>query len=339
MSAPELSRPSGVTPWLTGLVLLAALLGLGAILLPETSGLIDGLREAQLAVHGQLTAAVKAVQGDPKAGLWLMTISFAYGILHAAGPGHGKVVIATYLGAGTASLRRGIALSCAAALAQGLTAIALVIVATSVLEMGFRDTQGSANGFEIASYAMVTALGLWLMIRAIRSVLALTRASAPDVEHHSHHHGHHHQHQHHVTDQSCEACGHAHGPSRADLERDGGWAAMAGVVTSIGLRPCTGAILVLLISEALELRWAGIASALSMAAGTALTVSAMAALTVHARGLAVRLLQGAPGQTSGLARHLPLLGQLPMLIGGLAIAVLGASLTWAALSTPAHPLF
>ena len=338
MSAPEIDRRPGLSPWLTGLVLLAVLLGLGTVLLPETSGLIDGLREVQLAVHGKLTAAVKAVQGDPAAGLWLVAISFAYGALHAAGPGHGKVVIATYLGAGTTSLRRGIALSCAAALAQGLTAIGLVIVATSVLQMGFRDTQGSALGFEIASYATVTLLGLWLMIRAIRSLLSLTRGGGPGVEHlHNDHHGDHHHH-HNGTHDACETCGHVHGPSRADLER-GGWAAMAGVVTSIGLRPCTGAILVLLISEALDLRWAGIASALSMAAGTALTVSAMAALTVHARGLAVRLMEGVPGQTSGLARHLPLLARLPMLIGGLAIAVLGASLTWAALSTPAHPLF
>lgn len=335
MSAPEISRPSGVTPWLTGLVLLATLLGLGAILLPETSGLIDGLREAQLAVHEQLTAAVQAVQGDPGAGLWLMAISFAYGVLHAAGPGHGKVVIATYLGAGTASLRRGVALSCAAALGQGLTAIALVIVATSMLEMGFRDTQGSALGFEIASYATVTLLGLWLTVRAIRSLLSVVRAGGlsvghPHPEHHHHHHG---------TEEACETCGHAHGPNRADLERDGGWAAMAGVVTSIGLRPCTGAILVLLIAEALDLRWAGIGSALSMAIGTALTVSAMAALTVHARSLAMRLMQSTSARRSGLGRHLPMLARLPMLIGGVAIAVLGASLTWAAVSTPAHPLF
>jgi ABC-type nickel/cobalt efflux system permease component RcnA len=311
------------------------------LLVPETSGLVDGLRQAQAAVHAQLSAAVKAVQGDPVAGFWLIAVGFGYGVLHAAGPGHGKVVIATYLGTGKASLKRGIVLSCIAAVLQAFSAIALVLVATSILELGFRDTRDSAWIFEVASYGMVIVLGLWLAGRATGSLFASLRHKPMTTSHHHHHDHSHHTPSHDVggEGESCAVCGHAHGPSRSDLDGTGGWAGMIGIVTSIGLRPCTGAILVLLIAEALDLRWAGIVGALSMSVGTALTVSSLAALTVYARGIAIGLMDRVSAHHAGFARHLSVLSRIPMLVGGIVIAALGSGLMWSVFSTPSHPLF
>ncbi len=112
-----------------------------------------------------LSAAVRAVRTDGTALPWLAALSFAYGVLHAAGPGHGKAVLASYMVANRRALRRGIALSFLAALLQAAVAVALV----GVLSLAFRATAtGMREGaalIETASYVGVAALGLWLTWR------------------------------------------------------------------------------------------------------------------------------------------------------------------------------
>ena len=60
----------------------------------------------------------------------LFGISFLYGVFHAAGPGHGKAVISSYLFANNETWRRGVVLSCASAMLQALVAILLVGIAS-----------------------------------------------------------------------------------------------------------------------------------------------------------------------------------------------------------------
>jgi ABC-type nickel/cobalt efflux system permease component RcnA len=168
---------------------------------------------------------------------------------------------------------------------------------------------------------MLAALGCMLAWRGARAISRRDDGHAHGCAHgHDHGHGHGHGHD----------CGHAHAPAPDALATPGLLAAL-GVVASIGLRPCTGAVLVLVLAFAFDLLWAGIAAVAAMSAGTALALGAMGAVVVVARQSALALAgRGGEGTARRAAAWLSL-------AGGCAIAVIGALLLHAAFG-PAHPL-
>jgi nickel/cobalt transporter (NicO) family protein len=271
-------------------------------------------------LHRQLARAMETVQAAPTAAntLALVLVGFLYGVFHAAGPGHGKAVITTYLLTHRQHLRRGLALSWASSLLQGITAIALVLGVVVLAERMTRQALGQVRTLEMVSFALVAAVGAWLMFRALRGLYRLRGAAR--------HAGH----DHHQADGTC-GCGHAHHVSPGQAARSEGLGAMIGTVVAVGIRPCTGAILVLAVANMLGLWLAGIAAVIAMSVGTAITVSALAVLAVQARHWAAR---AAAGDSIGWQRA----GQVVALAGGLLIFALGASLFGAGLGTPAHPL-
>ena len=229
-------------------------------------------------VNQQMSGLLKAVAENPtQAGGALLLFSFVYGVLHALGPGHGKVVITTWLATHPSKLKSSIGLTLAASLLQGLVAIGLVVVVLTLLQLPARQLHLSSFWLEKGSYALVGVLGLLLCWRALKKLRALLRkpkftAFTP----------------HHVHDQHC-GCGHQHMPDPKQLERDEDWRARPLIVLSMGMRPCSGAIMVLLFSKVIGVFGWGVASALAMAAGTSITISSLA-LLVHAfRTLAVKL--------------------------------------------------
>jgi ABC-type nickel/cobalt efflux system permease component RcnA len=236
----------------------------------------------------------------------LMAMSFGYGVLHAAGPGHGKAVVSAWVLANERELRRGILIACMSAVFQALTAIVLVSLMLMTVQAAGAAARGLAATLESASYALIALLGLYLVMQALRaSPAALTTQAAG--------HGHSHSLTHH--DDTC-ACGHGHMPAAEAVAGEWSLTKAVSLAFAVGLRPCTGAILVLLLSSAMGLYWAGIASTLAMAVGTALTVSVIAVLAVTSRRLALRL---AGRDSIWLSRTVVGL----KLAGGLVIAGLG----------------
>ena len=321
----------------TGLAVLAAGLAVPLVVLPDSgpglwSGLVLELHTMQRDLHRQLATAMLAVRAEGAAAASaLVILSFLYGVFHAAGPGHGKVVISTYILTQESQLRRGILLSLASALCQGLTAILIVAATAGLLGLTLRQAQGAATNLETLSYGLVALLGLTLVVsrarRLLRWRLFPTSRGSGDPPRLAF--GHHHKH-----DGPCPSCGHAHGPSLRDLDAPLSWRGLAGMVASIGLRPCSGAVLVLLVAYSLDLRWAGVAAVLAMSLGTAITVSLLAILTVYARKGALRLAAFIPDRAGRLAVALDLVGVL----GGLVILIAGILMLQAALTVPAHPL-
>ncbi|BBV64859.1 nickel/cobalt efflux system [Klebsiella sp. STW0522-44] len=229
-------------------------------------------------VNQQMSGLLKAVAENPtQAGGALLLFSFVYGVLHALGQGHGKVVITTWLATHPSKLKSSLGLTLAASLLQGLVAIGLVVVVLTLLQLPARQLHLSSFWLEKGSYALVGVLGLLLCWRALKKLRALLRkpkftAFTP----------------HHVHDQHC-GCGHQHMLDPKQLERDEDWRARLVIVLSMGMRPCSGAIMVLLFSKVIGVFGWGVASALAMAAGTSITISSLA-LLVHAfRTLAVKL--------------------------------------------------
>ena len=309
---------------------------------PDAGGFFGQVLAYILALQGTLyramTAAVRALKADGSAAWTLAGLSFLYGVLHAAGPGHGKAVITSYLLANERTLRRGILLSFAAAAVQATAAVAVV----GVLAVAFRATSLAMNQaaqvLELASYALIMAVGAWLLAAKLgfgrRPPLRPASVGAAAVHDPAHGHagccGHGHRHAAHGEAHDHHACcGHSHAPDPRKLQGESGWKAVS-TVLAVGLRPCTGAIIVLVFALAQGLFWAGIVSAYVMGLGTAITVSALAAFAVGAKGLAVRL-SGRMGAGAGR------LHRAIEIAGAAAVLLLGAFLLAGALTTGGMP--
>ncbi|WP_371973074.1 nickel/cobalt transporter [Lelliottia nimipressuralis] len=229
-------------------------------------------------VNQQMSGLLKAVAENPtKAGGSLLIFSFLYGVLHALGPGHGKIVITTWLATHPSKLKSSIGLTLASSLLQGLVAIALVVVVLTVLQLPARQLHMSSFWLEKGSYALVGVLGVLLCWRAIKRLRALLRK--PTFKAFTAHH---------VHDAHC-GCGHQHLPTQEQLQGTDDWRARLMIILSMGMRPCSGAIMVLLFSKVIGVFSWGVVSALAMAAGTSLTITSLALLVHSFRQLAVKL--------------------------------------------------
>lgn len=193
----------------------------------------------------------------------LVSLSFAYGIFHAVGPGHGKVVVTSYLLADEREIKRGVLLAFLSSFAQALTAIVAVAALAVVLGLAHRAVADAVPLIERVSFALLTGLGAWLLWRSV----------AP-LRGHAHVHGHEH--------------GHVHLPTPGEAKARPGWRGMAAMVAAVGLRPCTGAVLVLLFALTQGAFAIGALSAFAMSVGTAITVSTLAVLTLLSKNAALR---------------------------------------------------
>jgi nickel/cobalt exporter len=268
--------------------------GVGAYILALQSSFFRGLQ-----------AAVSALKESGAAFWSLMTIGFAYGVFHAAGPGHGKAVISGYIVADDRSLKRGLALSFAAALLQALVAIGLVGTLTLALNATARTMASTTGAIEQGSFALVALVGLHVLWRKAGRFVALGRGGAAH---------------------DPASCDHAHLPGPEEISRLRSFREMVGVVLAAGLRPCAGALIILVFANAQGLFWAGIAATFAMALGTALTTGALAALAVFFKFAALRLAGG------GSLRGARIIAGLEVLAAAF-VAVLGAALVlglWAA---------
>lgn len=265
--------------------------------LPVTTGLFGVLLAWQSQFYREMTATLKAVSQTPAA-LWsLLLLGFGYGVFHAAGPGHGKAVISAYIVADDRSLKRGLGLSFAAAILQALVAISLVVVLTLALKATANTMSATTRTIEQASFALVAAVGFWVVWRKSGALLALGRGAQ-------------------VHDATCD---HVHMPGPDAIARLAGWREMAGVVLAAGLRPCAGALIILVFAASQGLLWAGIAATFAMALGTALTTGALAALAVFFKFVALKLAGGG----SLRAARVIAAGEL---LAGAFVAVLGLGL-------------
>ncbi len=262
-------------------------------------------------VNQQLSALLKDVARSPAgAGASLMAFSFVYGVLHALGPGHGKIVIATWLAIHPSRLKSSLRLTFAASVLQGLVAIGLVTLLLALLRLPARSLHMSSFWLEKGSYLLVGGLGLLLCWRALTHLRRLLKR--PTFTRFTPHHEH---------SANC-GCGHQHMPTSQQLAAGEDWRARLMVVLSMGMRPCSGAIMVLLFSKVIGVYAWGMASALAMAGGTALTISGLALLVHGFRALAQRLGQG---RAPVLWRQV---GAASLALAGGMILVVAAWLMW-----------
>jgi nickel/cobalt exporter len=275
------------------------------------------LRQAEF--YQVLTTSLAQLKSSGHAVWLLVGVSFLYGIFHAVGPGHGKSVITSYLLVTRQTVRRGIAVSFAAGLLQALTAISVVLVAAAILHVTAIGMKQATDSFLILSYALVAAVGGWLL---------WSKAFGHGHHHHGrhdHHHDHHrdhdHEHTHDCDHAECAAdhAGHSHAPDPVLLSKpltlSRAWAA----ILAVGIRPCSGAIIVLVFALSQGLLLAGIASVLVMALGTSMTVSSLAVLAVTAKDAALRLARADSAVTERVVKVLEICAAAFVLFLGLTL--------------------
>ena len=302
-------------------------------------GVTGWLIGAQSQLTHLMSAKVHALHGDPSAFWGLVGFGLAYGVFHAAGPGHGKALIASYMLANERSLRRGAALALLAALLQAVVAIALVGAAGFALNATASEVNSAAAWLELMSYAGIAVIGMWLAVRKGRALAAAVRrhgerrqalASTPAYAGV-------------VWNPAVPAfrpasfraaspsgsalaedeCGHLHAPDPSTLDGAFSWRDAAGTVVAAGARPCAGAILILVFALAQGLFLAGVAATLAMALGVAVTTGALATLAVFAKSAAMRFAAGEDSRAALVARGFEFAAALAVLAFGLAL-LLGA---------------
>ena len=141
-----------------------------------TTGIMGWILAQQGFFERSLAAAVRASRADGSALWWLGGLSFIYGVLHAAGPGHGKAVLASYMVANERALRRGIVLSFLAALLQATVAVVLVGLLSLMFHATATGMRDGAAIIEKISYLGVALLGFWLVWRKAAGLVAAWRA-------------------------------------------------------------------------------------------------------------------------------------------------------------------
>jgi ABC-type nickel/cobalt efflux system permease component RcnA len=245
--------------------------------------------EVQRTLQAPLAGAVRAVKaGEPAAWAGLLSVCFLYGLAHAAGPGHGKFLIGGYGVARRVRLLPLAGVALASSLAQAAVAVALVYAGVLVLGWTRERMVGMAEGaLAMASWAAIAAIGLWLVWRGGRGVWRGVRSEAgkgTDLGHHHHHdHGDHHDHHYHHDHGAECGCGHAHGPTVEEVARLTGWRDTAALIASVAVRPCSGALFLLILTFQLGIGAAGVAGAFAMGLGVAVVTIGVAGLAVWSR--------------------------------------------------------
>src|SRR5438874_6148111 len=177
-------------------------------------GVLGWIFARQAEFYRALSGSIRAAKADGSAAWALFAIAFAYGVFHAAGPGHGKAVISSYLVANEETWKRGVVLSFASALLQALVAVAIVGIAAALLGATAKMMGDTVRVIETVSYLLIIAVGLRLLwvkgkgfLREARNLSrplhAVGAAVTPphDHKHHDDGHGHdHHDHAHHDHD-------------------------------------------------------------------------------------------------------------------------------------------
>jgi nickel/cobalt transporter (NicO) family protein len=256
------------------------------------------MRTKQQNFYGRMSNAIRQLKtSSASTAAWtLLSISFLYGVFHAAGPGHGKAVVTGWVLATENELKRGILIAFLSALIQALTAIVAVTAILTFVQGGALMAKNAAGYLESASYLMIAGLGAYLVWNGWNSFrpkpapkpagpFELTSRPSNDINH--------------IHDENC-GCGHAHAPAAFEVKGEWSLTRAFAMAFAVGIRPCSGAILVLVVSYSLGLYWAGVLSTLAMGFGVFLTIATIATLAVYAKSMAFKLV-GADNRLAGLA--------------------------------------
>jgi nickel/cobalt exporter len=269
MPAPVKTAPARAailrSPFLwVGVLLLLAIMG-ALVFSDSVAELARFSAEYQRRIQQTLSVSLRDIKaGSGSLALWtLATVCFGYGVVHTLGPGHGKAVVVAYFldSARPRAWIEGIFAGAWIAFTHTLAALLLAGALKLFATVGLLGALREVRNVEMVSYFMILAIGIWRLWAGITGRL------------HEHHHGHDHDHGH---DHHHDHGHHHHEPRQRTIA---GWL----LLTAAGVAPCAGALVVILLSVALDVVWAGVVGVIAIAFGMAITLAAigMASMVAH----------------------------------------------------------
>ena len=259
---------------------------------------------------------LRGVHAGQSAAFWgLMGLCFGYGFLHAAGPGHGKALLGAYSVARRVTAAKIAGIGIMAALAQATVAVALVVGLVGIAGLGRAGIEDVDRGLLTGlSLAAIAAVGLWLIWRALGRFAAVPAG-------HAHEHAHDHAHAA-GPDGACGTCGHAHLPPTEAMLQATTPREVAALVAAVAIRPCSGALILLLLTWQMGVLWVGVAGAYAMALGTAGVTVALALGLMLGRAGLVRAAGGLAGRRAlWIGGGIEAAAGLVLLLGVLSVVV------------------
>ena len=257
-------------------------------------GFTDFLMDFQRRANAEVALHMNAIERGENLGAFLLAlaVAFAYGAVHAFGPGHGKFVVVSYFLGREARVMRGVVMAVQIAIVHVIAAVVIVWLADLVLRGGFGLGLSDVPGVRAASFLIIVGIGLYMLYQAVRASLRARSGGAHGHSHdHSHGHGppHHHSHPHHHDH------GHHHGHSG---KAEGGILALAA-----GMVPCPGAVLIMLYAVANDMIVPGslLVAAMSLGIGSSICVLGVGAIL--ARRAAMRVMERSGGGGANVLRH------------------------------------
>lgn len=279
----------------------------------------------QKSANNELASLLHSIKKQPlTSSITLITVSFLYGVIHALGPGHGKLVVTTYLATHPAKINTSLIVTIASAILQGLTAIALVTTLRFLLNDSTESVNVQSHLLHSASSILIIILGMLTIYRSIHKKPSIKKRK-PKIIHITHlpSHPDHKKPSLFSTinitppKKTSPKCTHCHIASAQSINNANNLTDYIAIIISIGIRPCSGSILILTFSHFINTYWAGIISSLIMSLGTAITTSCIALLTITGKKITTH--------HSGNKKTNSHLGKILQLIGGLILIMLGAS--------------
>jgi nickel/cobalt transporter (NicO) family protein len=291
----------------------------------------------QAGFQTDMARQLRGVHAGQTAAFWaLMGVCAGYGFLHAAGPGHGKALVGAYGVARRLPAGRLAGIGLLAALAQATVAVALVLGLAGLAGLGRAGIEEVDRGIlAVLSLAAMGAVGLWLLWRALARLAAAgapaaagtpaaagppaaagttatvgTTAATGTTAADGHHH--------HAHDAPCESCGHAHLPPVGAMLEATSPREVAALVAAVAVRPCSGALILLLLTWQMGFLWVGVAGAYAMALGTAAVTVAVALALVLGRDGLLRV-AGGGRRALWLGSGIEATAGLALLVGVLAV--------------------
>lgn len=249
-----------------GLLLLLALVG-ALVFSDSVADLARFSAEYQRRIQQTLSGSLRDIKsGSGSWALWtLATVCFGYGVVHTLGPGHGKAVVVAYFLDSTRPRAwiEGVFAGAWIAFTHTLAALLLAGALKLLGTVGLLGALREVRNVEMVSYLLILAIGIWRLWAGITGRLHEHPHGDHDHDHHHHDHDHGHDHQHHDTRQRTLA----------------GWL----LLTAAGIAPCAGALVVILLSIALDIVWAGVVGVIAIALGMAITLSVigLASMVAH----------------------------------------------------------
>ncbi|MEA3347904.1 MAG: hypothetical protein U9Q39_02450 [Pseudomonadota bacterium] len=270
-SSPESSRPALQTP------------------APQSSFLTE-ITLWQLQLKEKMTVLIRQAKTTESIIplLTVLMIAFAYGALHAAGPGHGKAVAISFISSRNASLGSGVLFGSMIAFCHGFSGVICVLGIYYFLKGGISGSLGTVSHVtQIVSYSLIALLGFGIFLK---SGYLLFFKPKPELK----------------VDSGTPGV-------PADDGKESKWAFVLWAVT-VGAVPCPGVIMVLLFCLSLNMLGLGLWLAVFISLGMATTISLVVLSVVLGRGLSLRRVS---------EKRIAIVEKIIGLISGMAIAVLG----------------